>query len=304
MDSHRNRRRISPAAIVLAPLACALVVTLFAWPSSRLSPRDLPVGVAGPASAAQQVERKLDSDKGAFEVHRYADEASARQAIEDRDVYGAVVVEASGPKVLTASAASTSVAQLLTKAAGAESAPVEGVVPAPSAATGLSSSVFPLILTGSLLAALAGLLATDGRRRAVLIVAGSALAGAAANGLVQSWLGIVDGRLGRQRRRARADDRGDLVVRRRDADAVRAGRRSRRRPADDPDRQPVLRGGLRARAARGRRCAMRGPRRVRRRSPCTPSPGRGAHADSTPPRPAPRVARSLATNPDGDIVKV
>jgi hypothetical protein len=192
MQSQATRRRISPVAIVVVPLVAALAITLFAWPSSHQSPRHVPVGVAGPASATQQLDRKLGSHAGAFEVHRYADEASARQAIEDRDVYGAFVVTPSGLELLTASAGSSTIAQVLTKAAGPD-VPVTDVVPAPAAASGLSSAVFPLILTGSLLAALAGFLATDGRRRAALIVGGSVLAGAVATALVQSWLGVVDG---------------------------------------------------------------------------------------------------------------
>ena len=44
------RHRPSPAAILLVPLAVAIVLTLFAWPSARLEPRDLPIGVAGPAA--------------------------------------------------------------------------------------------------------------------------------------------------------------------------------------------------------------------------------------------------------------
>jgi hypothetical protein len=112
-----SRRQPSPAAILLVPLVVALVLTLFAWPSARLEPRDLPIGVAGAPTATAPIEARLGERDGAFSVHRYADEGAARTAIEDRDVYGAFVVTATGPKVLTASAASPAVAQLLTHAA-------------------------------------------------------------------------------------------------------------------------------------------------------------------------------------------
>jgi hypothetical protein len=114
MQPQPNRRRCSPTAIVIVPLAVALVMTLFAWPSARLEPRDLPVGVAGPANAVQPIEQRIAAADGSFDVHHYADEAAARQAIEDRDIYGAVVMTQSGPKALTASAASRTVAQTLT----------------------------------------------------------------------------------------------------------------------------------------------------------------------------------------------
>ena len=45
------------------------------------------VGVAGPAALEQQLAKAGDR----FDVHRYADEAAAREAIEDREIYGAFV---------------------------------------------------------------------------------------------------------------------------------------------------------------------------------------------------------------------
>ncbi|HEV3377582.1 MAG TPA: hypothetical protein VG126_09925, partial [Thermoleophilaceae bacterium] len=73
-------RRAPPAAaiFVVVPLVTALLLTLFAWPSARLEPRELPIGVAGPEAAAGAVEKRLAAQGGAFEVHRYADEAAAR----------------------------------------------------------------------------------------------------------------------------------------------------------------------------------------------------------------------------------
>ena len=68
-----SRRRPSPAAILLVPVVVALVLALFAWPSARLEPRDLPVGVAGPPDAARVITQKLESDPGAFDVTAYAE---------------------------------------------------------------------------------------------------------------------------------------------------------------------------------------------------------------------------------------
>jgi len=175
------------AAILIIPIAVALVMAIFAWPSSRQEPRDLPVGVVGPPAA----EKQLAAQDGAFEIHRYGDEAAAREAIEDREVYGAFVATPSGPRVLTASAASATVATMLTKAG--HGAPVEDVVAAPKAASGLPSSVLPLVLAGSLTALLASLLTTSLLGRAGLITAGAILGGLAAAPIVDSWLGVVDG---------------------------------------------------------------------------------------------------------------
>ena len=89
--------------ILAVPLITAVVLTLFAWPSARLEPRDLQIGVAGPQAAVGGIERQLSAQEGAFDLHRYPDEASARAAIEDRDVYGAFVATPDGPKVLPVS---------------------------------------------------------------------------------------------------------------------------------------------------------------------------------------------------------
>ncbi|MFJ3234202.1 ABC transporter permease [Streptomyces sp. NPDC086787] len=116
------------AVIVLVPLLAALALWAFAWPAARTAPHDLPIGLAGPAKATAPLEQKLTRQEGAFEIHHYADEAAARDAIKDRTVYGAVVVTAGGPKLLTASAASPLVAQLLQQKVAAQAAGDSGVV--------------------------------------------------------------------------------------------------------------------------------------------------------------------------------
>jgi hypothetical protein len=199
MNSTRPHRP-SPAAILLVPLAVALVLTLFAWPNARLEPRDLPVGVAGAPAAAEAVEQRLAAREGAFDVHRYSDERAARQAIEDREVYGAFVAAPAGGKVLVASAASPAVAQLLTHAAsegGAPAAsravPVQDVVAASPAGNALASSVLPLVIAG-LLTGVAGVTLVSGAlARAGLVLAGSILAGLVATAIVQSWLDVIQG---------------------------------------------------------------------------------------------------------------
>ena len=175
------------------PLIVAVVLTLFAWPSSRLEPRDLPLGVAGPAPAATALERKLTATEGAFDVHRYAGEAEARAAIEDREVYGAFVAGAEAPRVLTSTGASPAVAQMLTHAAAEQHAVVDDVVTTPRAASGLGSSVLPLVLAGIVTGVLAALAVSSGAARVGLTVAGSVLAGIASALVADSWLGIVEG---------------------------------------------------------------------------------------------------------------
>jgi hypothetical protein len=190
------------AVVVLVPLLAALALWAFAWPAARTAPRDLPLGVAGPAAATAQVEKQLRQHEGAFEIHRYADERAARAAIEDRTVYGAVVVTAQGPELLTASAASPVVAQLLQQAVtrqaaagGAEVRTVD-VVPAPVSdprGAALSSSVLPLALSGIIAGAVVTLLKLRGLRAVTALVLSAALVGVVAAALADSWLGVLAG---------------------------------------------------------------------------------------------------------------
>ncbi|MEU9630336.1 ABC transporter permease [Streptomyces luteogriseus] len=196
----RNRRVI--AVVVLVPVLAALALWAFAWPASRIAPRDLPLGVAGPAAAAAQVERQLERHEGAFEIHRYADEAAARDAIEDRSVYGAVVITAQGPELLTASAAGPVVAQFLQQAvahqaaAGGTQVKTVDVVPTPSGdprGAVLNAATLPLALAGIAAGAVVTLLRLRGFRAVTALVGASALVGVIAAGIAHSWLGALGG---------------------------------------------------------------------------------------------------------------
>jgi hypothetical protein len=190
------------AVVVLVPLLAALALWAFAWPAARTAPRDLPLGVAGPAAATAQVEQQLARHEGAFEIHHYADEAAARDAVEDRTVYGAVVVTAQGPELLTASAASPVVAQLLQQAV-AEPAAAQGarvrtvdVVAAPAKdprGAALNASVLPLALAGIAAGAAVTMSGLRGTRAVAALAGASALVGAAAAGIADSWLGVITG---------------------------------------------------------------------------------------------------------------
>ncbi|MFI1657090.1 ABC transporter permease [Streptomyces sp. NPDC020472] len=189
------------AVLLLIPVVAALALSVFAWPAARLAPRDLPVGVAGPAAAADAVERGLGRHEGAFEIHRYADAGAARAAIEDRDVYGAVVVTPSGTELLTASAASPVVAGLLREAVTAQApagAPVRvtDVVAAPAGdprGAVLGASLLPLALVGAAAGVATVLLGLRGAGAVATLVGAAALAGLVGAALADSWLGALTG---------------------------------------------------------------------------------------------------------------
>ena len=193
MSATHTPHRPPAAAILAVPIVAALVLILFAWPSARLEPRDLPIGVAGVPAAAEAIEKRLAQQEGAFDLQRYAGEAEAREAIEDRDVYGAFVAAPSGAKVLTASAASPAVAQLLTNAASETGAATEDVVEAGPHATALGSSVLPLVIAGVLTGIAGALLSSNALACAGRVLLASVLTGVLAAVIVQSWLEVVEG---------------------------------------------------------------------------------------------------------------
>ena len=172
LAAHPPWRRLIIISVLL-PLMIALAVVAFAWPAARMAPRDLPVGIVGTGLASQQVLRGLTrGDPGGFDVQLYVDQASARTALEDRDIYGAFAVTPRGLTVLEASAASPTVAQLLGTIGQRLARPASGPprvvavrdIDVVSTSAGdprglvLSSVLLPLTICGIVMAAAIGLL--------------------------------------------------------------------------------------------------------------------------------------------------
>lgn len=191
-------------AVIGIPLLMMFAISSFAWPASRLEPRDLPVGLVGPAQATEAIAGNLE-DRG-FEVNRYDDEASAREAIEDRDLYGALMLAPGGVTLFTASAASPAVTQLLQQAVSSQlatdpNAPpapltVVDVVPADSddpRGAALAASVTPLVLAGIITGVAMAVVSVPGMRQIYGLLGMSVLVGMAATLVVQSWLGVIGG---------------------------------------------------------------------------------------------------------------
>ncbi|GAA2692954.1 membrane protein [Streptomyces aculeolatus] len=122
------------------------------------APTDMPLGLAGPGPAVQQVEAQLTAAApDAFEVKRYADEAEARTALREQDVLGAIVIGPSPkqpPGLLIASAAgdapttaATTAYEQLTEQLGTPQQ-VDDVAPLPESDTrGVSAVLLCVALT-------------------------------------------------------------------------------------------------------------------------------------------------------------
>ncbi|MFG1998552.1 hypothetical protein ACGFNU_05325 [Spirillospora sp. NPDC048911] len=193
---------IAARALILGAAATLLqlvMVIAFAWPATHIAPRDVPLVVAGPQSAAvaQQLERH---QPGAFDIEERADEAAARQALTDREAYGAIVTTPAGPRVIVASAASPLISQQLTQVAqqlaGVKAVPVQDVVTADAddpRGAGFGAMALPLIMSGIAGAVLLTFLIPSLAWRLVGAVTFAVLGGLATAALAQGWLSILPG---------------------------------------------------------------------------------------------------------------
>jgi hypothetical protein len=186
--------------VVAVPVIFAVTILTFAWPAARLAPRDLPFGLAGPAAQTQAIEQKIGQEGSAFDLHRYADEQAARNAIGDREIYGAAVASRTGLKVLTASAASPVVAGMIQAAFSAfegQSGPkVDDIVPADSddpRGSVLGSLVLPLVLSSVITALIVTMSGQGGLVQAGALLGAAGLGGVVGIAMVQSWLGAFGG---------------------------------------------------------------------------------------------------------------
>jgi len=199
-------RRRPPVLVVVTLLTAILTVLLiaFAWPAARSAPRDLPLVLAGPPQAVATVQSSLErAMPGGFEITAVPDRAAAVKAIEDREVYGALVLDEQAPELLTASAAGPAVAQVLTQLSARLAAANPGVqpkvtdvVPLPAddpRGAGLAAGALPLVIGGILGAALLTQLVQGGARRMAGAVTYAITGALALGAILQFWLGSLEG---------------------------------------------------------------------------------------------------------------
>ncbi|MCL8026825.1 ABC transporter permease [Nocardioides bruguierae] len=203
-----TKGRPGPRRLVVAVvgLTLALVVLLlcFALPASNTGAHGIPVGVVGPEPVATAIEAQLDGvEADGFEVTRFDDEDAARDAILDREVYGALEPGADGSvTVLVASAASTQVSALLQQVGTSMAVAQGGVADVvelrafpeddPRGA-GLAAGALPLAL-GGWIAAVVIMALTHSHRSRMLTAAGFSVVGAfGLTAALEYVVGTLDG---------------------------------------------------------------------------------------------------------------
>ena len=211
--------RVIGLALALAAIV-AVIVLAFAWPAVTAEPNGLPIAITGPAEAVTAAEAAADElQPGAIAFDEVDDRDAAVAAIESRDVYGAVVL-GTEPEVLTSSASSLVVTQLLNglatsleegvnaqaaaaaEAAGAPSAPphidvvVTDVVPLADTdprGTGLTAALFPLVIGGMLGGIAISVVVIGAMRRVTAVIVYAIVGGLVLTGILQGWFGALQG---------------------------------------------------------------------------------------------------------------
>ncbi len=194
------------AAVLVVGLVAlvVLVFVAFALPGARTAPRDVPIGLAGPAPAVAQVQQGLaQAAPGAFAVTAYPDGDSLRAAVRDRQVYGGFVLAPSqAPVTVVATGGSPVVAQALTATGqqlaarqGAQGT-VEDLAPLPaddSRGLGLAGAGLPVAI-GGLVPALLLIRRFPGRPwlRVGAATTFALLTGLTLAAVLQFWFGSID----------------------------------------------------------------------------------------------------------------
>ncbi|MEU8109346.1 hypothetical protein AB0C18_37130 [Nonomuraea muscovyensis] len=194
-------------AVVLLTAIISVLLTAFAWPSVRSSVHGVPIAVAGPAAAVEQVRTALGRRlPDGFEITVVADTAAAERLIRGREVYGAIDVSSGTPQVIIASAASGAVAQTLQSVAtGLSQAQAQtanakvairdlAALPADDPrGAGLAAGSLPLAMGGLLAVILLTRLVRGTARRVTGALAFAITGGLAVAAVLQFWLGSLNG---------------------------------------------------------------------------------------------------------------
>lgn len=210
--------RVVGLALGLVALVAVLVLA-FSWPTVTAEPKDLPVAIAGPEQAVEAATQAIDERAdGAVALDEVDDREAALRAIEERRVYGAVIL-GEQPEVLVASGASLAVSQLLTgvaatlqegvdaqaqAAAAAAGAPAPGpitvavtdVVPladTDARGTGIATAMFPLVLGGMIGGIAISLVVIGAMRRVAAVLVYGAAGGLLLAWILGDWFGALHG---------------------------------------------------------------------------------------------------------------
>ena len=187
-------------------LGVALLIGLFAaaflWPITTASPQRIPVAVVGPDPAVAAIEGQLNSrNADLFDVTVVADRDAAVRAIETREALGAIVV-GQPTEILTTSAGSPQVAQILTQLASAINAQagprgqpavtVTDVVPVGAVGAAANIILLPVLIGGIASAVLSLVLVRTPVRRFVTLGVAAVVGGLVGAAVLGPWFDVLE----------------------------------------------------------------------------------------------------------------
>ncbi|MCS3876551.1 hypothetical protein M2359_000180 [Gordonia amarae] len=191
-----ERKKVVGVVVGLT-LLLGIMLCAFALPAIHTGAHGITLGVAGPQDAVDKV-RALDG----FDVREYSSADEARTAIEQRKIYGALIVGDDNIEIMTASAASAQAAQVIGQAGPPlalrmkKGWTITDVRPFPAddpRGAGLSGGALPLALGGWIAAILIMQLIATTRNRLLAVFAFAVVGGLALTAIIQFGFGTLDG---------------------------------------------------------------------------------------------------------------
>ena len=98
---------------LMSAVVISIIVLAFSWPTVTSEPKSIPLMIAGPEQQVEMVQDQLeDAQPDLFDITTGEDRDAAVEAIEQRDVYGAIVIGRPA-EVISASANNAATGQIL-----------------------------------------------------------------------------------------------------------------------------------------------------------------------------------------------
>lgn len=203
-DPKKRRGLIVGIAVVIGLLQLILIF-LFAWPSSRANPHDVPLALNAPPGISEAIQGGIaQAEPGAFTITTVSDDAAAQAAVLNRSAVGAISITPTGAKVYTATGDSPVLASALATGipealkAAAPQLPVTVVdltPPLPADPNGQvpGSALIPLLITSLVAGALIGFVLKTLAERVAALVAYGVVAGLLSTLMMQTILGGLGG---------------------------------------------------------------------------------------------------------------
>jgi hypothetical protein len=189
----RSRRTVQIVGLLLVVQAAMLF--LMVYPSYKPTPHNVPLGFVGPRADAAALTSQFGD---ALTVRAYPSEHAARQAIEQRQIYGVLIDRHSQGELVVASAASPTVAQLLRQAVAPSRPTVQVRDVAPISSNDPHGAVIGLLVLPLISVSFAAVLALGAlrlRRSAYLAALGAyaLLGGVIVTSIVKFGFGALPG---------------------------------------------------------------------------------------------------------------